>query len=153
MLEHLEKAARTGAKIVVFPECALTGYCFTSREEAWPLAETVPEWQEVAAVFVHLCFYALMLAQPVTGWLMSSASGIPVDFLGLFTLPKFDGVVALMGVIDDERALSVVVEQLEKRGGFATSQPKGAMRVRSESGKEMLLRFEPGRTPTGVTRQ
>jgi cytochrome b561 len=51
------------------------------------LAETVPEWQQVAAAFVHLWLYALMLAQPVTGWLMSSASGIPVDLLGLFTLP------------------------------------------------------------------
>jgi len=51
------------------------------------LAETVPEWQQVAAAFVHLCLYAMMLAQPVTGWLMSSAAGIPVDFLGLFTLP------------------------------------------------------------------
>jgi cytochrome b561 len=51
------------------------------------LARTVPEWQQVTAVFVHLCLYALMVAQPVVGWLMSSASGIPVDFLGLFTLP------------------------------------------------------------------
>jgi cytochrome b561 len=51
------------------------------------LVEGVPEWQQVAAVFVHLCFYALMLAQPIIGWLMSSASGIPVDFLGLFRLP------------------------------------------------------------------
>ena len=46
------------------------------------LAETVPEWQQVAAAFVHLCLYAMMLAQPVIGWLMSSAAG-----LGLFTLP------------------------------------------------------------------
>lgn len=51
------------------------------------LIASVPEWQQVAAAFVHLCFYALMLAQPVIGWLMSSASGIPVDVLGLFTLP------------------------------------------------------------------
>lgn len=51
------------------------------------LETTTPEWQQVAAVFVHLCFYALMVAQPIIGWLMSSASGIPVDFLGLFTLP------------------------------------------------------------------
>jgi cytochrome b561 len=50
------------------------------------LAETVPEWQQIAAAFVHIWLYALMLAQPMTGWLMSSASGIPVDFLGLFTL-------------------------------------------------------------------
>jgi predicted amidohydrolase len=42
ILAMLEEAARAGAKIVAFPECALTGYCFTSREEAWPLAETVP---------------------------------------------------------------------------------------------------------------
>ena len=42
VLENLAAAARAGSKVVVFPECALTGYCFTSREEAWPLAETVP---------------------------------------------------------------------------------------------------------------
>jgi len=29
----------------------------------------------------------VMFALPVTGWLMSSAAGIPVSFLGLFTLP------------------------------------------------------------------
>src|SRR5438094_6588082 len=42
VLADLETAARAGAKLVVFPECALTGYCFASREEAGPLAETVP---------------------------------------------------------------------------------------------------------------
>ncbi len=42
VLENLERAAREGAKLVVFPECALSGYCFTSREEAMPAAETVP---------------------------------------------------------------------------------------------------------------
>ncbi|HSU06263.1 MAG TPA: cytochrome b [Acetobacteraceae bacterium] len=53
------------------------------------LAETLPEWQKVAAIFVHLCFYALMFVLPVSGWIMSSAAGIPVSFLGLFTLPDF----------------------------------------------------------------
>jgi predicted amidohydrolase len=49
MLARLEEAAGagpggvgTGAQLVVFPECALSGYCFTSREEAWPIAEPVP---------------------------------------------------------------------------------------------------------------
>ena len=42
ILAHLETAARAGAKLVVFPECALTGYCFTSREEARPVAEPMP---------------------------------------------------------------------------------------------------------------
>jgi len=42
ILVHLEAAARAGAKLIVFPECALTGYCFRSREEAGPVAEEVP---------------------------------------------------------------------------------------------------------------
>jgi predicted amidohydrolase len=42
ILSNLETAARAGAQLVVFPECALSGYCFTSRDEAWPVAETVP---------------------------------------------------------------------------------------------------------------
>lgn len=53
------------------------------------LVEHLPEWQMIAARFVHLCFYGLMLALPLTGWLMSSAAGIPVSFLGLFMLPDF----------------------------------------------------------------
>ena len=53
------------------------------------LAGHLPDWQQIAARFVHLCFYALMFTLPITGWLMSSAAGIPVSFFGLFTLPDF----------------------------------------------------------------
>jgi len=42
ILDCLESTAQAGAGIVVFPECALTGYCFTSLEEAAPVAEPVP---------------------------------------------------------------------------------------------------------------
>ncbi len=38
----LRKAAELGARLVVFPECALTGYGFDSKDEAWPHAETLP---------------------------------------------------------------------------------------------------------------
>lgn len=51
----------------------------------------LPDWQKVAARFVHLCFYALMFALPMTGWLMSSAAGFPVSFLNTFTLPDLIG--------------------------------------------------------------
>jgi cytochrome b561 len=51
------------------------------------LVEAMPEWQKVTARFVHLCFYAVMFAQPITGWLLSSAAGIPVSFFGLFFMP------------------------------------------------------------------
>lgn len=42
VLSRLEEAAKAGANLVVFPECALSGYCFVSREEAAPVAEEVP---------------------------------------------------------------------------------------------------------------
>ena len=42
VLAYLEAAARAGAKLAVFPECALTGYCYKSLDEARPMAEPVP---------------------------------------------------------------------------------------------------------------
>ncbi|MEM7263874.1 MAG: carbon-nitrogen hydrolase family protein [Planctomycetota bacterium] len=35
-------AAEDGAQLVVFPECALTGYCFESRDEGLDVAEEIP---------------------------------------------------------------------------------------------------------------
>jgi cytochrome b561 len=51
------------------------------------LAHDLPEWQKVIARFVHLSFYGLMVALPVSGWLMSSAAGFPLSFLGLLPVP------------------------------------------------------------------
>ena len=42
ILSALREAAVNQAKLVVFPECSLTGYIFCSREEALPFAETLP---------------------------------------------------------------------------------------------------------------
>ena len=39
---RLHEAAGQGARLVVFPEGALTGYCFDSKDEARPHAEPVP---------------------------------------------------------------------------------------------------------------
>ena len=39
---RLSRAAEQGARLVVFPECILTGYAFDSKAEAWPHAETLP---------------------------------------------------------------------------------------------------------------
>lgn len=39
ILARLAEAAEDGARLVVFPECALTGYGFRSRDEAVPFAE------------------------------------------------------------------------------------------------------------------
>lgn len=51
-----------------------------------PLA-SMPLWQHNAARIAHFFLYALTLAIPVSGWLMSSASGFQVVYLGLLPIP------------------------------------------------------------------
>lgn len=75
------------------------------------LVAQLPDWQKLTARFVHLCFYALMFALPITGWLMSSVASIPVSFFGLFTLPDFlprDGY-RLQQLIDIHKWLGYVL--------------------------------------------
>ncbi|HVV68850.1 MAG TPA: cytochrome b [Gammaproteobacteria bacterium] len=52
------------------------------------LPETIPRWQKRAARVVHWLFYGFMIALPVSGWLITSAAGLPVSFFGLFVLPN-----------------------------------------------------------------
>ncbi len=42
IISRLAEADGHGARLIVFPECALTGYCFESKDEAWPHGETLP---------------------------------------------------------------------------------------------------------------
>jgi len=84
--------------ILYHKEIGMTVLLLALLRLAWRITQVLPllvahlpEWQQVAARFVHLCFYALMIALPLTGWLMSSAAGIPVKFLELFTLPDLIG--------------------------------------------------------------
>lgn len=52
-----------------------------------PPALPMAAWQHHAAQAAHGLLYALLLIQPLTGWLYSSASGHPVVFLGILPLP------------------------------------------------------------------
>ena len=56
IVERLREAAGRGADLIVFPECAATGYCFDSLDEAAPFAETL-EGETARAV-----------SEPAGGW-------------------------------------------------------------------------------------
>lgn len=51
----------------------------------------MPRWQRRAANVSHLTLYGLMLAIPVSGWLFSSASGVPTVLYGWWQLPDLLG--------------------------------------------------------------
>jgi predicted amidohydrolase len=52
IIDQIRAAAQRGAKLVAFPECALTGYAFESLEEAVPFTESIdgPTSQAIAKV-------------------------------------------------------------------------------------------------------
>jgi len=52
-----------------------------------PLLAVMPQWQIIAARGVHVLLYVLLLAIPLSGWLMSSAKGFQTVYLGVLPLP------------------------------------------------------------------
>jgi len=51
------------------------------------LPATMPLWQRRAAAVNLVALYVLILVIPLTGWLYSSATGVPTVYLGLVQLP------------------------------------------------------------------
>jgi len=51
------------------------------------LPESLAAWEKFMAHAGHFILYALILAMPLSGWAMTSASGMPVSVFGWFTLP------------------------------------------------------------------
>ena len=47
-------------------------------------------WEKLAAKFMHIALYVLMIAMPLAGWLILSAAGKPIPFFGL-QLPALIG--------------------------------------------------------------
>ena len=61
------------------------------------LPAAVPVWQRRAAALAHGLLYVLMLAIPLSGWLMSSAKGFPTVLYGVLPLPDLIGKNAELG--------------------------------------------------------
>lgn len=114
ILARLREAAQAGAQLVVFPECALSGYVFDSAEEAWPAAETVPgeTTEAVSAACRELGVHAvvgLLERDDATGALYNSAfvagpngliAGYRKSHLPVLGIDRFVGKGAALPVID-----------------------------------------------------
>jgi len=59
---------------------------FTYRAPAYP--EEMGALARLAARGVHVLLYGLMLAMPLSGWIMASAGKYPLTWFGLVDLPK-----------------------------------------------------------------
>ena len=61
-----------------------------------PLPASLPRWQKLGSGVVHALLYVLMLAVPLSGWLMSSAKGVQTVWFGILPLPD---------LVDKDKAL------------------------------------------------
>jgi cytochrome b561 len=52
-----------------------------------PLPAVMQSWEKFAAQTVHYLLYVLILAIPLSGWLMSSAKGVQTVWFGVLPLP------------------------------------------------------------------
>lgn len=62
-----------------------------------------PRWQIGISHLVHLLLYILLIAIPLTGWLMSSAKGFTTNYFGLFDLPN---------LLDKDKALAHTLKEV-----------------------------------------
>jgi cytochrome b561 len=76
----------------------LTVLALTVLRLLWRLAAGVPRpvpgtprWQSAVASATHGALYLILFALPLSGWLYNSASGFPLKWFGLFSLPKLSG--------------------------------------------------------------
>jgi len=66
-----------------------------------------PNWQQLSAKLLHLALYVLMIAMPVTGWLLLSATGKPIPFFGL----------QLPALIGENKELASQLKEIHEVGG------------------------------------
>ncbi|MDY7225355.1 PKD domain-containing protein [Hyalangium rubrum] len=63
---------------------------------------------------------------------------------GLFSLPDFDGVVAMLGVADGPAVMAAVLKDFEADGKRVQPGAEGSARVESITGEEMLVFLDRG---------
>ncbi|HYF92597.1 MAG TPA: nitrilase-related carbon-nitrogen hydrolase [Symbiobacteriaceae bacterium] len=89
--ELTEQAAHAGARLVVLPEMATTGYCFRNREEIAPLVEPIPGgptisvFTELAARHGIYVVIGMPEAEPATGAFYNTAALLgPGGYIGKY---------------------------------------------------------------------
>lgn len=81
--------------------------------------------QRIFARAVHIGLYLLLLAVPISGWLVASAEGGTVNFFGVASLPSWQGAsgvgpsaVRPQATESEEKEAGTVSTAGEKRGEF-----------------------------------
>lgn len=74
-----------GMSVLFWTLARVVNRLFTKAPPPLPM----PKWQVIISQLTHFALYALLIAMPIAGLLMSVYGGRPVDMFGLFEIPVF----------------------------------------------------------------
>lgn len=111
-----------------------------------PLPASVPPWQQAISGAIHMLLYCLMLGIPLSGWIYSSAAGVPTVPFGISALQLPD----LVGR-DRDLALSLKFVHLTLNytlAGLVLLHVAAALKHQFVDRDGILWRMLPGRRGT-----
>jgi len=73
-----------GLTILALVTCRLLWRFYAGTPRA---LDSIPRWQARVATWTHWALYALLFAMPISGWVVNSAAGFPLQWFHLFNLP------------------------------------------------------------------
>ncbi|HEX7454700.1 MAG TPA: cytochrome b [Gallionella sp.] len=110
-----------------------------------PLPVTMPRWQLLGSGVVHQLFYLLMLAVPLSGWLMSSAKGVQTVWFGILPLPD---------LVDKDKALGHLLGNVHQNLNYillllVAGHIAAALKHHYVDRDEVMARMLPGKSSKG----
>ncbi len=110
-----------------------------------PLPVTMARWQKRASSAVHLLLYVLLLAVPLSGWLMSSAKGVQTVWFGLLPLPD---------LLEKDKALGQLLGSVHESLNYlllllVLAHIAAALKHRYIDRDEVMKRMLPGQSSKG----
>lgn len=106
-----------------------------------PAPVPMPAWQLLIAEGTHYLLYVLMLAIPLSGWLMSSAKGFQTVYFGVLPIPDLLAKDPELGDVLKEVHQYLNYLMLFLVGGHALA----ALKHHFVDGDDVLRRMLPGR--------
>ena len=108
-----------------------------------PMPMALPRWQVALAHAVHALLYALLLAIPLTGWLYSSASGVP-------TVPFGVSALQLPDLVERDKALADLLRFIHRTLNYSLAtlvglHVAGVLVHQFTQGPGVLSRMLPGK--------
>ena len=86
-IERLRLLSRHKSLGLALLALALLRLAWRAAQAPPPLPASMPRWERGAALATHRLIYLLLVLAPLAGWLQASASGLSVNWFGLFQMP------------------------------------------------------------------